>query len=187
MPTRTTHRSPVAIAYATSLLELAEEQKNLDAVAHELGALQDIVRANPTFKLYLADPAIGETERAELLGRLFAGKLSPLMMSFLRVLNEKGRMGIIDEIADAYDDLLDQRQGKIEVDVTVAHKLAPEQIDEIKQRVSAALKREAVLHVYVDENIIGGIVLRVQDQLIDGSVRAQLEAMRSRLLAASPK
>jgi F-type H+-transporting ATPase subunit delta len=187
MSNRSTHRSPLAVAYATSLLELADEQKRLEPVAQELGALQEIIRAISAFKIYLSDPAIGQVERWELLQRVLGSGLSPLMMSFLRVLNEKGRLGGLDEIVDAYDDLLDQRLGKIEVDVTVAHKLTPDQLDEVQKKVSAALKREAVLHAYVDEKIIGGVVLRIQDQLIDGSVKAQLEAMRMKLLSAAPK
>lgn len=187
MSNRSTHRSPLAVAYATSLLELADEQKQLEPVAQELAALQEIVRANPAFKTYLSDPAVGETERWELLQKVFGAKISPLMLSFLRVLNEKGRLGSLSQIADAYDDLLDARLGKVEVDVTVAHKLTPDQLNEAQKRVSAALKREAVLQVYVDEKLIGGVVLRVGDQLIDGSVRAQLEAMRQKLLASAPK
>jgi len=187
MPTRITHRSPVAVAYATALLELAEEHKQLEPIARELGALQELVRANPTFKLYLSDPSIAHAERGELIKRVLGTAVSPLMSNFLRVLNEKGRLGIIDEIADAYDELLDQRLGKIEVDVTVAHKLAPDQLEEVRKRVGSALKKEAVVHQYVDERIIGGMVLRVQDQLIDASVRAQLEAMREKMRAAAPK
>jgi F-type H+-transporting ATPase subunit delta len=187
MPTKITHRSPVAVAYATALLELADEHKQLEPTARELGALQELIRANPTFKLYLSDPAIGHAERGELIQRVMGKAVSPLVGNFLRVLNEKGRLGILDEIADAYDELLDQRLGKIEVDVTVAHRLPPDQLEEVRKRVSAALKKDAVVHQYVDEQIIGGMVLRVQDQLIDASVRAQLDAMRERLRAAAPK
>ncbi len=72
------------------------------------------------------------------------------------------------------------------MDVTVAQPLAKEQLESVRQKVGAALKHDAVVHEYTDPTIIGGIILRVQDQLIDGSVRAQLQAMRHRLLAAKP-
>jgi F-type H+-transporting ATPase subunit delta len=93
-------------------------------------------------------------------------------------------MGKIEEIARAYDELLDERLGKIEVDVTVAQRLGPDQLEQVRRSVSAALKKDAVVHQYVDESIIGGLVLRVQDRLIDASVRAQLEGMRRRMLGA---
>jgi F-type H+-transporting ATPase subunit delta len=176
--------SPLAVAYARSLLELAEERKQMEQADDELRALRDVIEANPTFRAFLRDPGVGEQERADTLKRVFGGKLSPLVMNFLGVVNAHGRMGKIEEIARAYDELLDERLGKIEVDVTVAQRLGPDQLEQVRRSVSAALKKDAVVHQYVDESIIGGIVLRVQDRLIDASVRAQLEGMRRRMLGA---
>ena len=63
----------------------------------------------------------------------------------------------------------------------------PEQLEKVRQKVSEALKKDAVIHQYVDDSIVGGMILRVQDQLIDASVKNQLRAMREQLLAARPK
>jgi F-type H+-transporting ATPase subunit delta len=181
---KTDQTSPVAIAYARSLLELAEERKQMEQADEELRVLREVVEANPTFRAFLRDPAIGEQERADTIKRVFGGKLSPLVMNFLGVVNAHGRLGMIEEIARAYDELLDERLGKIEVDVTVAQRLGPDQLEQVRRSVSSALKKDAVVHQYVDESIIGGIVLRVQDRLIDASVRAQLEGMKRRMLEA---
>ena len=180
----TDQTSPLAVAYARSLLELAEERKQMEQADDELRGLRDVIEANPTFRAFLRDPGVGEQERADTLKRVFGGKLSPLVMNFLGVVNAHGRMGKIEEIARAYDELLDERLGKIEVDVTVAQRLGPDQLEQVRRSVSAALKKDAVVHQYVDESMIGGIVLRVQDRLIDASVRAQLEGMRRRMLGA---
>jgi F-type H+-transporting ATPase subunit delta len=180
----TDQTSPLAVAYARSLLELAEERNQMQQMDDELRALRDVIEANPTFRAFLRDPGVGEQERADTLKRVFGGKLSPLVMNFLGVVNAHGRMGKIEEIARAYDELLDERLGKIEVDVTVAQRLGPDQLEQVRRSVSAALKKDAVVHQYVDESMIGGIVLRVQDRLIDASVRAQLEGMRRRMLGA---
>jgi len=110
-----------------------------------------------------------------------------LLLNFMLLVNQKGRLSLLPAIAGAYDDLLDERHGKVEVDVTVSQKLDNDQIETVRQKVSAALKRDAIVHVYVDESIIGGLVLRVQDQLIDGSVRAQIAAMKRQMLAARPR
>ncbi len=179
--------SGTAAAYAKSLLELANEKQLTEPIGQELNELRQIVLENPSFGQYLRDPAINEVERGEVLKRIFEGKVSPLLMNFMQVMNCKGRLGHLATIADAYDELLDEMLGKIEVDVTVAHKLSPDQLEEVRKRVSAALKKDAVLHQYVDEEIIGGMILRVQDQLIDGSVKAQLAAMKRKLLSARPR
>jgi F-type H+-transporting ATPase subunit delta len=118
---------------------------------------------------------------------LFRGKVSPLMMNFLGLLNSKRRLGILHGITHAYEDLLDEQLGKIEVDVTVAQRLSPDQLEQVRQRVSQALGKTAVIHQYVDESIIGGLILRVEDRMINASVKYQLEAMRQQLLASRSK
>jgi F-type H+-transporting ATPase subunit delta len=184
---KTNQKSSIAVAYAASLLELANERKQAEPIGQELSALRQIVAENPTFGLFLSDPGISTAERGEAVSRIFGGKVSPLMSNFLGVLNQKGRIGQLMQIADAYEDLLDEQLGKIEVDVTVAQKLDASQLEQVRQRVSAALKKDAVVHQYVDDSIIGGLVLRVQDKLIDASVKSQLDAMRQQLLSAKPK
>ena len=119
--------------------------------------------------------------------RVLKGQVSPLMWNFLQVLNQKGRLGLLGQIAAAYDELLDEQLGKVEVDVTVAQRLTDEQLEQVRQRVGEALGKDAVVHQYVDESIIGGLILRVQDRLIDASVRQQLKAIRGHILAAGPR
>lgn len=175
------------MAYARTLLDLANERQQAEGMAQELGQLQEIVEANPAFKTILSDPAIRTSDRTALLEKVFSGNVSPLMWNFLRVLNSRGALKLLGEIADAYEDLLNDQMGRVEVDVTVAQKLSADELEEVRQRVSKALKKEAVVHQYVDESIIGGLVLRVGDQMIDASVRHQLQAMRERLLSQRPR
>ena len=171
-------------AYARSLLELANEQnQQADAIGQELSDLRELIRSNPTLGAFLADPGISATERTTLLERTFRGRVSPLVMNFLLVLNSRRRAALLPEVIDAYDELLAEQRGVVEVDVTVAHRLSPEEMEMVRSRVSQALGREAVVHQYVNEAIIGGIVLRVGDRLIDASVRYQLDTIRRRLMA----
>jgi len=183
----TAHFSPVAFNYARSLLELVNEQQQAESIAQELRDIRQIIDANPNFALYLADPAISQAERGEAIKKIFGGRVSKLMEDFLGVLNEKGRLNLFTEIAGAYGQLLEAQLSKVEVDVTVAHELDEQQLEKVRQRVSSALKRDAVVHQYVDESIIGGVILRVQDQLIDASVRYQLQSIKDRMLATMPR
>jgi F-type H+-transporting ATPase subunit delta len=180
------HQSPVAIAYARALLELANEAKSAEATGQELRDLKQLIDATPQFGQILNDPAIGMEERAKLIHSVFDGRLSKTVLNFLGLLNEKSRLRLLASISGAFDDLLDQQLGKIDVDVTVAQQLDPPQLEEVRQKISGALKRDAIVEQHIDESIIGGLVLRVQDRLFDGSVRAQLDAIRRDLLAATP-
>jgi len=184
---QTTHHNPTILSYAQSLLELAEEQNQPEPIAQELNQLAEIIEQIPTFGEYLADPGISHEDRAKTLQHVFAGKVSKLMWNFLGVLNLKRRLKNLPEIASAYDDLLDEKLGKIEVDVTVAHKLSPDQLEQVRQRISQALKKDAVLHQYIDDSLIGGLLLRIQDKLIDASVKSQLQLMKKELLSHGPK
>jgi F-type H+-transporting ATPase subunit delta len=184
----TTHFSPTAFNYARSLLELANEgQQQAEAIGEELRDVRQVIDANPTFGLYLADPAISQAQRGESIKKIFGGQASKLLQDFLGVLNEKGRLGMFIEIAGAYGSLLEQQLSKVDVDVTVAQKLDDQQLEQVRQRVSSALKRDAVVHQYLDDSLIGGMLLRVQDQLIDASVRSQLQAITTRMLASAPR
>jgi F-type H+-transporting ATPase subunit delta len=188
MPHDPTRSTPLSVAYARSLLELANEQNHqAEVIGQELHQLLEVLDADPHFELFLGSPAIGEVERAQVIDHTFRGRVSPLLANFLGVVNQKGRLGLLRSIVNAYDDLLDQQLGKVEVDVTVAQKLTAEQLEQVRQRVGAALKRDAVVHQYIDPAIIGGLVLRVGDRLLDASVRYQLRAIRHQLLAARPK
>ena len=181
------HASLTAFTYAQSILELANDQKQAEPIGQELVALKQIIDENPQIREVFTNPAISADERDQLLQRVFQGKIAPLLFNTLGVLNQHNRLGLISQIAQGYDDLLDQQLGKVEVDLTVAQKLTPEQLETAKQKISQALGREAVVYQYVDDSVLGGMVLRIGDKLIDASVRYQLQAMKEQLLAAAPK
>ena len=183
----TTHHSPTALSYARALLELARDQQAHALIAQELAGLRKAIDANPSFKQFLRDPGISKEERRGVFERALKPHVNPLTASFLGVLNQHGRAGLLDEVASAYQALLDQAMGKVEVEVTVAKKLTKEQLENVRRRVSDALKTTAVINQKIDESIIGGLVLKVQDKLIDASVRTQLQTIKKRMLDKRPR
>src|SRR6476646_10766031 len=124
-----THYSPTTIAYAQSLLDLANQQNQAEAIGQELEQLKKVLDENPGFVDVLGSPAIGVEERAQLIERIFKNNVSQLIFSTLGVMNEYGRLKLLGQVAAAYLDLLDEQLGKIEVDLTVAQHLTPEQIE----------------------------------------------------------
>src|SRR4051812_44324778 len=109
---------PVGATYAKPLLQLATEQNQAAELGQDLGQLAELVRQNKTFGLYLSDPGIGHDERSATLKRVFGGKISPLLLNFLGVLNHRGKLRYLAQIAKAYDQLLEDQLGNVEVDVT---------------------------------------------------------------------
>ena len=180
---RQMHSSMTAVTYAKSLLELATEQKRAEETGQELLAIRQVLEGNSEFGAYLRDPGISRQEKIATINRIFGGRASDLVLKFLGVLGEHDRLRLLIEIENAYADLYEEQIGNVEVDVTSALALSAEQVENVRQRISTTLSKNAVVHQYVDESILGGLVLRVQDKLIDASVRQQLKAMHDRLLS----
>lgn len=183
----TNHIPPLATVYAQAMLSLANEQNRAEEIGQQLRDLQALVCNDPTLRAFFSDPSISQSERAGVLDRSFCGRVCPLVMNLLCVLNAKGRLKLLSSLGDAYSALLEAQQNKVQVDVIVAQKLCDEELEKVRQKVSHALNKDAVVHQKVDESIIGGLVIRVQDRLIDASTRYQLEAMRQQLLEVKPR
>jgi F-type H+-transporting ATPase subunit delta len=179
-----TRHSAAARAYAASLLDLANEKGGAEAVGQELAELLEALDQDPQFASFLSSPVISTTERQTILDRVLRPRVSPLLANFLGVLNQHGRLGLLGEVASAFAEMLQQQLGRIEVGVTVAQPIDASEQEAVRQQVSRALGKEASIAVSVDESIIGGIVLQVGDKRIDGSVRAQLDQLKRRMLAA---
>ena len=178
----------VARVYAQSLLELADAAGGDEKIVEtggELSVIAEMIRDDAEVAEFLRSPIVDSEKRAESLRRIFEGRVSDLVLRFMLVLNGKGRLGEFGSMASGYDQLVNERMGRVEVDVmTVDGSLDPDQLALLGEKVKAKFGQEPVFHQYADESLIGGLVLRVGDQLIDGSVRGQLRRMREELLAS---
>lgn len=177
---------PDALAniYARSLLELAEADGGRDRIESVSGQLEDILdmaRSNRQFGEFLASQVLSAAERKKSLQSIFTGRCDDLVLRFLLVLNEKDRLGHLPAIVAAYDALVQERFGRIEVDVFTAAPLEVAEIDKVKDRLSSILNKDVVVHPYTDENMLGGVKFRIGDQLIDASLASRLRRMRDRL------
>ncbi len=175
----------LASVYARSLYELAEAAGGADKIMEindEVEQIIDLTRNDAQLHEFLGSPIIDAPKRADALRRMFDGQVTDLMLRFLLVLNNKGRLGHLAKIAAAYDQMVQHRFGRIEVDVFTAAPLDESQRSTIHARVKEALGKEPVLHAYTDEAMLGGVKLRIGDQLIDGSVAGQLRRMQESLM-----
>jgi F-type H+-transporting ATPase subunit delta len=177
----------VAAVYARSLYELADEAGNLDKVGDiydELLAVVEMTRADANLHEFFSSPIIGVGRRRESLRTIFDGRISDMILRFLLVANEKGRLGHLEQIAGAYDALVQEAHGRVEVDLITAsdEKVGRDLIESVKKRVHDVFGKEPVLHHHSDPAMIGGIKLRIGDQLLDGSVATRLRRMKEEIL-----
>jgi len=179
------HADALALVYARSLMELAQKaggEPVILEIADELESIVELSRAEPDFREFLGSPVINTTDRGETLRRIFGERISDLTLRFLMVLNRKGRLSHLDAIQRAFDTLVQDTFGRVEVDVITPTPLSDDQRTQLSERIRAAIGKEPVLHPYTDASMLGGIRLRIGDQLIDGSVASRLRRIRQDLL-----
>ncbi len=181
------HTDAIAQVYAKSLYELADDaggREKIVELAEELDQICELARSDRTFREFLASPIINTKARGEAIRRIFHGRVTDLALRFLLVLNNKARLRRLESISAAFDQLVHEALGRVEVDIYTPGPLGPEQLDTIKQRIQAALGKDPVLYSYTDAAMIGGVRLRIGDQLIDGSVASRLRRLRQHLLTS---
>lgn len=179
------HQNALAQVYARSLFELAHAQGGRSAIEElndEFEQVVELTRTMPAFGRFLSSPIIDRGKRQASLERILTGRVTPLMLRFLLVLNTKGRLGELPGIAEAFDHLVQEAFGRVEVDVFTAASIGPEAQSMIRTGVQHALGREPVLHTYVEPGMIGGIKFRVGDRLVDGSVQTRLRKVKAAMM-----
>lgn len=168
--------------YAMALLELAEDAKSVEATADEMKQIRKLLADQPDVTNLLASRVLSKEQRDGALVSAFKGRVSDLVFRFLRVLVSKDRFDELPGIAAAFAHLVDERHGTIEIQATAASALDPASVESIKSRIAGLTGRKVRIHETLDAEMIGGIKLRVADELIDGSVVTQLRKMRENLI-----
>ena len=174
----------LAKVYARSLFELATDAGGTDKlmeVADELEQICELAREDKKMNLFLTSPVVDVKARGKALSAIFTNRITDLTLKFLLVLNNKGRLDRLESIETAFDQLVQEAFGRIEVDVITPVAIDTELMATIKEKISTVLGKEPVLHPYVDESLLGGIKLRIGDQLIDGSVQTRLRKLSEKL------
>ncbi|MCC6661619.1 MAG: ATP synthase F1 subunit delta [Phycisphaerales bacterium] len=184
MPLTESQPDALSSIYARSLYDLAEQAGGRESVEGALGDLHDVMefsRADARFSEFLASRVLPVDRRAASLRAIFNGRLSDLVVRFLQVLNEKGRLSHLPSIVASLDRMVQEKFGRVEVDLYTAVPVEPRELAGIKSLLQKALGREPIVHSYTEESMLGGVKLQVGDRLIDGSLLTQLRRMRDKL------
>ncbi|MHC4975259.1 MAG: ATP synthase F1 subunit delta [Planctomycetota bacterium] len=184
MPKLERQADSLARIYARSLFDMASEQggqKIIESTLGELEAVVEFATEIPAFSEFLTSQILSTEKRGASLRTMFKGRISDVVLNFLLVLNEKGRLDRIATIASAYDELLQKHFGRVEVDVFTAEPIDKKLVKTITDRLREVLSKEPIVHQYTDASMLGGLKLRIGDQLIDNSVSTQLRRIQERL------
>lgn len=177
--------STIARNYAEALLALARKANALDAWGGMISAVADAIEREPRLQLFLAAPQVPASRKNEILQNAFGPVLPRMLVRFLQKLVDNRRQTLIPDIAVEYANLVDETEGRVHAQVTLAREASEADRAQIAKQLSARLGKVVVPHVQVNPGILGGVIVKVGDTVMDGSVRKRLATLRSRLALAS--
>ncbi|MCC7333674.1 MAG: ATP synthase F1 subunit delta [Pirellulaceae bacterium] len=168
----------VGALYAKALLGSAGG--SVDEIVAELEAVvSECLGKHPQLEQALASPRISLEQKETMLDRIFNGRVDGKLLNFLKILCRRGRIDSLRAIQVSATVMREEQLGKQRVTVTTAQTLGDEQREQIKHRLRDAFGIEAILLEVVDESLLGGIVLRIGDKVLDGSVLGKLQSIRT--------
>src|SRR5207244_5424768 len=174
--------SVAANPYAKALMDVLYPEK-AEAGIQQLQDFLSLLNDQPDARRFLENPTMAGDRRKRMLKEIFdALSLDRRVANFIGILADRARLPILEEIIQAYQKLLDERQGILRARVTSAHSLDPSEQRELAARLEQATGKQLRMEVTVDPSLIGGMVAQVGTTIYDGSVRQQLQAFKSRLV-----
>ena len=164
--------------YALALFELANEQKKLDAVGRDLAAVRQALAESEEFRALTTSPLVGRDEAVEATAAAAgAMQLDPVTANFLGVLAKNRRLAQLPNVIRDFNTLSARHRGELTAEVTSAHALDDDQVDALKQTLRTRMGRDIAVDLRVDPAILGGLVVKIGSQMIDGSIRTKLNTL----------
>jgi ATP synthase F1 delta subunit len=173
----------IAAVYARSLFEVAQEQNKLDAVREQIGTFADTLDQTRELQVFFFSPYFSTKEKEDGLDRAVTDA-DPIVVNFLKLLIENHRMPVIFRLRREFDRLWLQENRLLPVQVTSAVALDDATVKHIGDRIAAQTNRKVDLSSNVDPDILGGIVVRVGNSVLDASIRNRLEKLRKQVARA---
>ncbi len=176
----------VAGTYGEALISLAEEENKIDALYEEVLSLQGILKDNPDFSVLMNHPKVTKEEKQKTLEEVFGGRMDAELLGFLKLLLQKDRYSELPAILDRFMAAVKERRG-----IGVAYVTSPTELDDSRKKqiedklVSTTKYKQMEMHYTVDKSLIGGLVIRIGDKVVDSSIKTKLEGLKRELANVS--
>lgn len=169
----------VGARYAKAIYAIAEEEKNIDKIYEELNSVMEIYEFDKEFKNFVDHPLVKRSEKKEFIVKVFSEKFEGETLNILEYLVEKNRLSYIRSIVSEYLKIYYTKNSIVEAEATFAIEPNKEQVDKLLAKLEKRTNKKVKLKTRVDKTILGGIVIRIEDEIIDASVKRELEAFRN--------
>ncbi len=174
----------LARVYSKALFESASDADKADTVYDQLGEFADALKSDRELSFFFFSPYFSSSEKKDGLDKAISGA-DQLLVNFFKVLLDRHRLPIVFRAREQYGKLLDEKNQILNVEVTSAVKLDKATLEEIRAKVEDKTGRKVSLSDRIDDNVVGGLILRVGNFVFDASIRHQLERLRKQVASAA--
>ena len=171
----------IANRYAEALFQIGEEEELTDMLYQELSEIVNLIKVNQDLFSILKSPVISKKEKISIVDNIFEDKININIKNFLKILIEQDRISFISDISDSYKVLLNEKNNILEGFVISAILMKKEEIKELEEKLSEKYNKNVTLENRVDKSILGGVLVRLGNEEIDGTVKTRLDKMKEQL------
>ena len=167
--------------YSDAIIEIAKEKGELDNIYEDLKNIAAVYDYSNELRDFLSHPAIAHKDKKELIGSIFEGKISNDTLNLLYTLLDKNKFNLIDTILYCYESSLNEAKNILKVDVISAVEIDNDLKEKLKSKLESKLKKSVDLNYEIKTEIIAGLILKIKDKTIDGSMAYKLQTMKKQL------
>ena len=173
--------SIVANRYAAAMIDLAEKQDLLDTVETNLYLIKNVVDTSPEFREFIDHPLINVKDKKEVLENIFKENILPCTMNLIRLLADNKRLYLLGIIAGYYNKILCKKRNIDTAEVITAISIDETTINKVKEKLEKMFDKQIKIKLSVDKEIIAGMIVKIDDKIIDGSIKTKFENMKKQL------
>ncbi|HMB41503.1 MAG TPA: ATP synthase F1 subunit delta [Balneolaceae bacterium] len=177
--------SKAAKRYANAYLETALELKVLEKAKEDMLLIQETYKSSPDLRIFLRSPVIKKDKKRAAIEAIFSDKVQDITNNLLKILSDKDREMLIEDITGFFMDLYNIHHGNIKVSVSSAYKLDKKQEKALINKLEDVSGKNVLLHTTIDESLLGGLKVRIDDTVIDGSVKYKLSQLKDKFTGAA--
>jgi len=172
---------PINTGYARALFEMAQAEGVVPRVEEELFRLRELLKKNPDLLEFLKDPNVKHEGKRQAIAALFQGRVHPLVLNTLITLSDQDRGGRVLHVIEEFDSNAASARQKVSGEITTAIPLDDATLSRLATELSRVTGKSVQLFQRVDPAILGGAIIKVGEQIIDGSLRRKLDQIKERL------
>lgn len=172
----------IANRYAEAMFRLALGKGLLEAVDRDLGLATQTVAESQQLRVLLEHPLVAKADKNEMVRRIFSGKVDGLTLNFLQLLQDRGRGALLEAIQSRFHQLVAQHARRTTAHLRVARHPGEDAVARLRARLEASWQKQVELDIVVDPDLVAGACLRMDDEVLDGSLRARLDSLKQQLL-----